>query len=97
MKVTMDVFVIWNADEIYGKPHFEAWSCDVSSSNPKYALACRTNVEVDIPDDFDPVPGRVKAMRDKKQEILATAQMQANNIEEQIQKLLCIEFKPEAK
>jgi len=98
MKVSLDVFVIWNGDNSWGRePKFEAWMCDVSSSDPKYALACKTVVEVEIPDDFDPVPKQIETLKEHKQKILAQAQVEAQNIEEQIQRLLCIEYKPEAK
>lgn len=50
--------------------------------------------DVDVPDDFDPVPAQVGALRAKKQEILAEASVKAANIDEQISRLTCIEHKP---
>ena len=97
MKIPLEVFVISNNGSWLGKQKFEAWSCDPSKHNPAaYSFVTTTNIEVEIPDDFDPVATQVECLKAKKQEILATAQVQANNIEDQIQRLLCIEYKPEA-
>lgn len=49
--------------------------------------------EVDIPDDFDPIPIKIEMLRSEKQRIQAEAHVKAANIERQIQELLCIENK----
>lgn len=69
---------------------------EMSDSNHQYAPIKEVSFEVEIPDDFDPRPGIVEGMREQKQKLLAEAQMKANQIDEQIQQLLSIEYKPEA-
>ena len=49
--------------------------------------------EVEIPDDFDPNPAKIATLRAEKQRIQAEAHVKAENIEMQIQELLCIENK----
>lgn len=66
-----------------------------SSSARQYANIKPVSVEVEMPDDFDPIPGIVKGMRDRKQNLLAEAQMEANKIDGEIQQLLSITYKPE--
>lgn len=95
MKVPLKVFVIWEAPSKWQEACFKAWSCDVSKTDPRYALATETEVIVDIPDDFDPTSKIIATMREQQKNILATAQVQSNNIEDQIQRMLCIEHKPE--
>jgi hypothetical protein len=51
------------------------------------------SIEVDIPDDFDPIPAKIANLRKEKQRIQAEAHVKAENIEQQIQELLCIENK----
>ena len=96
MKIPLEIFVIWEHEEWMDAPQFSAWSCDVSKTNPSYALVTTATVEVEIPDDFDPVPQRIATLKNERQRILAEAEVKANNIEDQIRRLLCIEHKPEA-
>lgn len=96
MKIPLEVFVHWKEAEWGDEATYLSMQCDVSKVLPEYVFVCQQTVEVDIPDDFDPIPRKIKTLKEKKKEILATAQVQANNIEEQIQRLLCIEHKPEA-
>ena len=48
-------------------------------------------VEIDFPENFDPVNCHIDALKEKKQAIAAKAQVDMNNLEEQIQSLLAIE------
>ena len=49
---------------------------------------------VDIPDDFDPIPGQVAALEAKKREALATYQQAVAEINDRLSKLQAIEFAP---
>lgn len=95
MKVTIKAFIhhrqySWSKDVNYTID-----VCDMSKVDPAYAVIRQQEFVVDIPDNFDPTPAHIAALKAKKQEILANAHVQAENIEEQIQALLCIEHKPE--
>ena len=54
---------------------------------------CETEFEAEIPDGFDPLPVKIEILRKEKQRIQAEAHVKAENIERQIQELLCIESK----
>lgn len=96
MKTKIKAFVHWQKFDWEEDASFEVYSVDMTSSNSaERILVCETEIEVEIPDDFDPTPGRIERLKAAKQEILAKAHVQAENIEEQIQRLLCIEHKPE--
>ena len=56
-----------------------------------YIELARTTVTVEIKDDT--TPEKVEALKAKKQSIAAEAQVKMNNLGEQIQSLLAIEFK----
>ncbi len=97
MKVTITGFIYWHKYSWEDTPaYWHIQSESMGGVDPDYSLVMPHDFEVDIPDDFDPIPGRIDSMRKVKDKILADAQVQANNIEEQIQRLLCIEYKPEA-
>jgi hypothetical protein len=93
MKVKIEAFVMWHKYEWENEPKYNLSACDMSDCGPEYSLVGKQSFEVEIPDNFDPTPAQIEGLKKKKQEILATAQVQANNIEEQIQRLLCIEHK----
>lgn len=77
-------------------PHYLfASNGEMAKSSPDWALIRPLEIEVDIPDDFDPRPQQIDNLRKAKAEILAKAHVQAKNIEEQIQRLLCLEHKSE--
>jgi hypothetical protein len=95
MKVTIKAFVhhrqyAWSKEVAYTID-----VCDMSKVDASYSVIRQQEFEVEIPDDFDPTPSKIAALKAKKQEILAEAHVKAENIEEQIQRLLCIEHKPE--
>ena len=58
-----------------------------------YVLVNTQGIEItmDIPEGYDKVNSRIDQLKDEKQKIQAEAHLKAENIEEQIQSLLCIE------
>lgn len=96
MKVKIKGFVHWHKYEWDSEPQYAIWRCDMSDNGPEYVCIGEREFETEIPDDFDPRPSQISALRKAKQEILADAQLKVNNIEEQIQSLLCIEHKAAA-
>lgn len=96
MKVTAKGFLHWHQDRWMESPEFVVHAHDFSKYDPTYVAIRPVETEFEIPDDFDPRPQQIDALRQEKSRILGEAQAKANNIEEQIQRLLCIEYKPEA-
>ena len=95
MKIKTKVLVHWHMNSWQTKPEWIINSHDMTCCGPEYVVAAKQEIEVEVPDDFDPRPKQIDSLRKKKDEVLAAAQMQVNNIEEQIQRLLCLEYKPE--
>jgi hypothetical protein len=94
VKVTAKAWLHWHASP-YDKDggRFTFFENNMSVCGPEYVGIREVEVEQEVPDDFDPRPEQIAALREKKKEILATAQAKANNIDELIQTLLAIEFK----
>ena len=92
MKVTINGFVYHRQYEWDTEPKYEFWNND-GWSDANRVLVMPHSMEVDIPDDFDPTPVKIANLRAEKQRIQAEAHVKAENIEAQIQELLCIENK----
>jgi len=77
-----------------GAVEFTLFSCDMS----EYGHVCigEQEIIIDVPDDFNPVVAEIAMLRATQQKIQADAQVKANAIEDQISKLSCIEYKPDA-
>jgi hypothetical protein len=66
---------------------------DMTCEGRQYIPIREESFTVEIPDDFDPRPQIVATLREQKQQILADAHVKAEAIEEQIQQMLCLEYK----
>jgi hypothetical protein len=95
MKVKITGFIHWYKPSYHDTPSYGFYESDMSSISPDYVPMFEHSFEVEIPDNFDPTPLQIAALRKHKEKILADAHVQANNLEEQIQRLLCLEHKPE--
>jgi hypothetical protein len=80
------------SDEVSYRLH---WDDCTEILAPDYVLISEQEFEVEIPDDFDPRPLQIKGLRAVKEKIIAEAHAKVINLEEQIQKLLAIEYKRE--
>lgn len=94
MKVTAQAHLHWRTSYTHPEGMFTFFENDMSICGPEYVCIRKVEMEVDVPDDFDPRPAQIDALRKEKTKILAEAQARANNIEEQVQRLLAIEYKP---
>lgn len=92
MKVTVKGFLHWRKYAWEETPDFVILSHKIES-DPDYVYIGDHELEAEIPDDFDPIPGKIEVLRKEKQRIQAEAHVKAENIEAQIQELLCIEDK----
>lgn len=95
MKTTISGFIVWHKYGWEETPSYEFCMNDMKGRGPEWVVIATHEFEVEIPDDFDPRPKQIAALREAKQAVFADAQEKANNIEEQIQRLLCLEHKPE--
>lgn len=93
MKTTIKAFLHYHKYDWQDNPTYEVFPNDMSTIGPQYVLIKKIDVEVEIPDNFDPRPQQVAALRKEKQNILSETNVKVANIDEQIQKLLCIENK----
>lgn len=97
-QVLSHVFMVEHHDYVAGRGTVdtwgpEVWPCKVDENDERVYIGEQT-ITIDIPDDFDPVPGQVAALRQKQAEALEKYQRTVAEINERLQKLLAIENKP---
>lgn len=95
MKTKIKAFLHYHKYEWQAEPQYQINGCDMKGSGPNYVLIREQEFEVDIPDDFDPRPIQIETLRAEKTKIIAECEAKKTNIDEQIQRLLAIEHKPE--
>ena len=89
MRVTVTTMLHVCAGTNGEPPTYKFFPFDMS----KYGDACvgERTVEVNVPDDFDPIKPIIAALRKEQQDIRAELTGKVNKIEERIQSLLAIE------
>lgn len=97
MKTTIKAFLHWHKFEWSDEARFQLHPSSMASCGPEYVPIRELEIEVDVPDDFDPRPLQVAALRAERDKITAECEVKKNNIDEQIQRLLSIEHKPNLK
>lgn len=92
-KITNSFYV--HAYKPYGENdhHLKLMAADMS----EYGYICLGGIEVsvdyELPDDFNFTQCEIQLLRKEQKRILAESQKKVTEIEEQIQKMLCIEHK----
>lgn len=88
-------YVVWEHYSWEDKPHFN-WRLNKpsgeQSTHVKRVLVGESEIEVEIPVNFDPRPGMVAALEDEKRELQAKFTARITEINAQISNLQAIEF-----
>ncbi len=90
IKETLYLHAFRRDDGSYG---FQTYTFDASNlENNNYILVDTKEIEMTVPEinEIDLDQKTIERMKEEQQKILADAQLKANNIEEQIQNMLCI-------
>ena len=94
MKVQIKGFVYWAS--ITREFEFLPWDCrgwNEKSRDGRVFVKEHTS-EIEVPDDFNPVPEQVAMLEAQKQKARADFQRTVTEIDRQIQSLLAIEHQP---
>ena len=93
MKMKIKAWLIWHKYDWAEETTWTLNDSNMSGCGPDWVGVNQQEFEVDVPDNFDPRPMQIKALRDEKEKLLAETHVKANNLDDQIQKLLSIEDK----
>jgi hypothetical protein len=81
----------WDVENYTKKWEPEAWSFKMDESEYRVFVS-EQMIEVDIPENWDPVPGQVAALEAEKRTALAEYQQRVEQINKQLSKLQAIEY-----
>jgi hypothetical protein len=91
MKVKITVYIhyckfIWD-----DKGEFEALSFKADDDEYR-TFVCEQEIEIEVPDDYDPRVQKIAALEKQKQKVMADYQKTVNEINDRISKLLAIGY-----
>ena len=89
MKKTVKAYIHYST--VKYSPGFEAWSMKMTGSDDLHFIAA-VDVEFDVPDDFDPRPGQIAALKEKQTKAAAAFHAMNTEIMRQISELEAICF-----
>ncbi len=95
MKHTITQAMFVHAEKDYGTGGHKLLLkiCDMSEYGYIFLGEVEVSVDYELPDDFNFTQCQIDALRKEQKRILAESQKKVTEIEEQIQKMLCIEHK----
>ena len=91
MKVKTTVYVHYKKYSWEEKSEFEVFSFKFDDDDHR-TFVCKQDIEIDVPDNYDPRAQQVAALEKKKQKVMADYQKTVNEINERISKLQAIEY-----
>jgi hypothetical protein len=91
MKIKIKTHIYYNKYSWEDKGEFEVFSFKFEDDNHRTHV-CDQEIEVDVPDDYDPRAQQVAALEKKKQKVMAEFQKTVDGINDQISKLQALEY-----
>jgi capsular polysaccharide biosynthesis protein len=91
MKIKVTVHIhhvkwIWETNST-----FEIYSCQLDDDEHR-TYVCAQEIELDVPDDYDPRAQQIAALEKQKQKAMADFQKSVDAINEKISKLQALEY-----
>ena len=93
MKVTTTVHIYHTQYPWETTPRFSVYSLKIDDSEHMTYVGAQ-EIEVEVPDSYDPRAQKIAALEKQRQKIMADYQKTVNEINERISKLQAIEYTP---
>jgi hypothetical protein len=90
MKVTIKGYITCQQYAWDDKPTFSFYSFDPTDYDESTVKVMEHEFEVEVPDNFDPRPGQVEALKAKKEKVQAEFASKVKEIDDRISSLLAI-------
>lgn len=90
MNIRIDGFITYEKSPWDESPRYSFYSFDPTTYNPDMVIVMEHSFYVEVPDDFDPRPGQVAALKAKKEKVQAEFAAKVKEIDDQINSLLAI-------
>ena len=91
MKIKTTVHVHYEKYTWDDKPRYIVFSCKLEDSDCRVYIG-EQQIEVEVPDDYDPRPAQVAALEKQKLKVMADFQKTVDQINERISKLQALEY-----
>ena len=91
MKVKTTIYVYHVQYSFMDVPEYQVMSFDIGKSEGR-TLMCTHEIEIEVPDNFDPRPQQIEILQEKKQNIMAEYQKTITEIDHDISKLQAIAY-----
>ncbi len=93
MKVTTTVHIYHSQYSWETTPRYSVYSLKIDDSEHMTYVGAQ-EIEVEVPDSYDPRAQKIAALEKQRQKIMADYQKTVNEINERISKLQAIEYTP---
>lgn len=90
-KHTITGFVHYSKDSWDNKASYEVFPFDMSKTSEGKVLIGEQAIEIEVPDDFNPVPKQLAILEEQKRLLRLKLSHELARIDERISKLTCIE------
>ena len=91
MKIKTTIYVHYRKYAWENQGHFEVFSCRFDDDEHRTYLGPQ-EVEVEVPENYDPRPQQVAALEAQKTKVMADFQKAVTEINERISKLQALEY-----
>lgn len=91
MKVKTTVHIHYNQYSWENKGDYTVFSCKLDDTESRTYVG-EQEIEIEVPDDYDPRAQKIAALEKHKQKIMADYQKTVTEINERISKLQAIEY-----
>ena len=91
MKVKIAVYIHYLQYDWDAEGNFEVFSFKASDDGTR-TFVCSQEIEIEVPDDYDPRAQKITALEKQKQNVMAEYQKTVTEINERINKLQALEY-----
>lgn len=92
MKIKTTVHVHFQKYSFEENGQFVVFSCKMENAGDHYTYVGPQEIEVEVPENYDPRPQQVAALEKKKQQVMAEFQKTVDEINDRISKLQALEY-----
>jgi bacillopeptidase F (M6 metalloprotease family) len=91
MKIKVTVHIHHQKYEWEDKGQYLVYSCKLDDTDYR-AHVCEQEIEIEVPDNFDPRAQQIAALEDQKKRVMAEYQNAVTEINDRISKLQALEY-----
>ena len=91
MKIKTTIYIHYCKYAWDEKGSFEVFSFQ-ADDNEHRTFVCETEIEIEVPDDYDPRAQQIAALEKEKQKVMAEYQKNVTEINDRINKLQALEY-----